>query len=45
MNIEKGNSLKIEMQEDQSLRITPVSQARQDSEETGSTAPTDKTKG
>jgi hypothetical protein len=39
MNIGKGNSVKIEMQEDHSLRITPALQARQDSEGTGSTTP------
>lgn len=39
MNIGKGNSLKIEMQDDHSLRVTPVLQARQDSEGTGSTTP------
>ena len=40
MKIEKGNCIKIEMQDDYSLRITPVPQARQDSEGTGSATPT-----
>lgn len=39
MKVDKGNSLKIEMQDDHSLRITPVPQARQDSEGTGSATP------
>jgi len=40
MKIEKGNCIKIEMQDDYSLRITPVPQARQDSEGTGGATPT-----
>lgn len=39
MKLEKGDTLKIEMQEDHSLRITPVPQARQDSEGTRSLTP------
>lgn len=39
MKIEKGTCLKIEMQDDYSLRITPVPQARQDSEGTGGATP------
>jgi hypothetical protein len=37
---EKSDVLCIEMLSDQSLRITPVPQARQDSEGTGSATPT-----
>ena len=40
LDIGKGDSLKIEMLDDQSLRITPVLQARQDSEGTEGTIPT-----
>lgn len=39
MKLDKGNSLNIEMQDDYSLRITPVLQACQDSEGTGSATP------
>ena len=39
MKIGKGDFLSIETQDDQSLRITPVPQARQDSEGTGSATP------
>ncbi|BAW28069.1 hypothetical protein SAMN02910340_02380 [Methanosarcina thermophila] len=40
MKLEKSDVLCIEMLSDQSLRITPVPQARQDSEGTGSATPT-----
>lgn len=39
MKLRKGDSLRIEMEDDYSLRITPVLQARQDSERTESTTP------
>jgi antitoxin MazE len=39
MKIGKANFLNIEILDDQSLRITPVPQARQDSEGTGSATP------
>ena len=39
MNIGKEGSLKIEMQDDQSLRMTPVPQTRQDSEGTREPTP------
>jgi antitoxin component of MazEF toxin-antitoxin module len=39
MKLEKSDILYIEMLSDQSLRITPVPQARQDSEGTGSATP------
>lgn len=39
MKIGKGDFLTIEMLDDQSLRITPVPQARQDSEGTRSVTP------
>jgi antitoxin component of MazEF toxin-antitoxin module len=39
LNLGKGNSLKIEMLDDHSLRITPDLQARQDSEGTGEPTP------
>jgi len=38
-DISKGDSLKIEMLDDQNLRITPVLQARQDSERTEGATP------
>jgi len=40
LNIGKGYSLKMEMLDDHSLKLTPVPQARQDSEETRSATPT-----
>jgi antitoxin component of MazEF toxin-antitoxin module len=40
LDIGKGDSLKIEMLDDHSLRITSVLQARQDSEETEGATPT-----
>ncbi len=40
MKIGKGNLLALEMQDDYSLKITPVPQARQDSEGTRSSTPT-----
>ncbi len=39
MKLAKGNSLKIEMQDDHSLRMTPVPQTRQDSEGTREPTP------
>lgn len=39
MNVYKGDTMKVEMQEDYSLRITPVPQARQDSEGTKGSTP------
>jgi len=39
LNIGKGDSLKIEMLDDHSLRITSVLQARQDSERTEGATP------
>lgn len=39
MNIEKGSRLNMELLDDYSLRITPIPQARQDSEGTGSATP------
>jgi antitoxin component of MazEF toxin-antitoxin module len=40
LDIGKGDLLKIEMLDDHSLRITPVLQARQDSEGTEGATPT-----
>jgi antitoxin component of MazEF toxin-antitoxin module len=40
MRLGKGDSLKIEMKDDHSLKLTPVPQARQDSEGTRSATPT-----
>ncbi|MCO5383540.1 MAG: hypothetical protein NHB15_16915 [Methanosarcina barkeri] len=39
MKLFKGDSLRIEMQDDYSLKITPAQQAIHDSEETGGTTP------
>lgn len=36
MKLVKGDTIKIEIQEDDSLKITRISEARQDSPETGS---------
>jgi antitoxin component of MazEF toxin-antitoxin module len=40
MKLSKGDSLKIETQDDKSLRMTPVPQAHQDSEGTEGATPT-----